>query len=1091
MVAACRPDPYVSLVLAHQCEKKAGFVPFEANYLGRRDSIDDVRRIRPVACTLDLAVYRGYDAYFHSLRQEIGLTTGNSNDDWNELWDRFHEARVLGSAERREAVERFRATSNTLGAQLEKLLLAHDSIDEAQLPNLESLLDVGESSGDTGDPQPGDQLGLYEIKKQIGAGGMGIVYLAHQTEPVQRDVALKLLQYGMASRDVLARFGAERQALALMSHSNIARIFDAAVTDSGRPYFVMEYVPGTPITEYCDNHKISIDARLRLFLDVCDGVLHAHQKGIIHRDIKPSNIIVAEENGLPIPKIIDFGIAKATERRLNDDSLHTQVGTLIGTPGYMSPEQAGVVPHDVDIRADVYSLGVLLYELLVGVLPFETTTSANGLLEIQEAIRDEEPLRPSRRLSSISADQQSTVSANRAMRFAALERRLQSDIEWILLKSMDKNRDRRYASVSELSADIGRFLEGLPILARPPTHLYRAGKFVRRHTVGVSIAAAAAVFTVAFAVTMAVQSAQLQRALDQTTLERNRAEQVSDFMVDLFASANPEVSGRSDVTAAEILEDGSKRLQEDLANQPELRAKLLVTIGESYRVLGGVENAKTAVSLLEQALDDLNSDSTQAQQVGAIFNALGTVHHDTGDYDDAEVAYQRALELLKEDKSARSRADVLGNLSVLHTDRGNLSEAEEFGRASLDLLAVSAEPDDPTIARTKQRVAFILHQNGESVEAQEMVLDSLNTIRDYYGETHPSVATALNYAAIIQGGAGDQLGAQQSLREAIDIYRTTHGDDHPYLASTLSNLGLQYNRNAQFDEAVETLTEALRVGVLSYGADHPNVNSFRINLGTTLQDMGRLIEAVPLLQEGLVRDREVLEPGSPYLLATLDRLGGTQHRLGRYDEAEPLLAEAATMRREFLGESNADTGVAILNVALTRLAQGNLIDARELVNESIALQRQLADPSDPLAQSIAGLGQIRLAEGHVDAAREQLQSALTMFGPPTENTVLSVALAGRLLAELEIESNNLDAAEQAYRAAEAALREHAPNEHPDLIRIGIALSALSCRTSADNASLESIRAAREPLAKSIGQDNPELDEVGLAAEQCLAYRESF
>lgn len=1015
------------------------------------------------------------------------MTDGTSNADWNALWDLFHKARVLGDDERRMFVDRVLAENKAQGAQLEKLLAAHDSVDEAQLPRLDSLLGTDGVPGQADDPQPGDRLGPYQIKEQIGTGGMGIVYLAHQSEPVQRSVALKLLQYGMATRDVLARFGAERQALAMMSHSNIARIFDAAVTDSGRPYFVMEFVQGAPITDYCDRRKINIDARLRLFLDVCDGVLHAHQKGIIHRDIKPSNIIVTEENELPVPKIIDFGIAKATEQRLNDESLYTQIGTLIGTPGYMSPEQAGVVSHDVDIRADVYSLGVLLYELLVGVLPFEATTSAQGLLEIQEAIRDEEPQRPSRRLSGITDDQRSVVSANRAMRFSALERRLQSDIEWILLKAMDKNRDRRYASVSELSADIGRFLDGMPILARPPTHLYRAGKFVRRHTVGVSIAAAAAVFTVAFAVTMAIQSAQLQRALDQTTLERNRAEQVSDFMVELFAAANPEVSGRNDVTAAEMLDDGTKRLQEDLANQPELRAKLLVTVGETYRVLGGIENAETAVTLFEQALQDLDSGEAQTQQFGAIFNALGTVHHDTGDYDDAEFGYRRALELLDQDEDARLRADVLGNLSSLKTDRGDLPAAEEFARASLELLTASAEPDELTIAKTKQGLAFILHQKGESEEAQEIILDSLSTIREYYGAIHPSVATSLNYAAIIQGGAGDRPGAQRSLREAVEIYRETHGDDHPYLVTTLSNLGMQYNRTADFDEAVEALTEALRIGTVSYGADHPNINGIRINLGTTLQDMGRLIEAEPILREGLVRDRETLEPGSPYLLATLDRLGGTLHRLGKYDEAEPILAEAVAMRREFVGDGDADTGVAILNLAMTRLAQGAIDEARQLTAESVDIQRKLADPSDPLAQSLAGLGHVRYAEGQVEEARELLQNALEMFGPATENTALSVALAGRQLAEIEAESGNVDAAQQAYLDAAAMLSEHAPEGHPDLIRLRVALDAISCRTSNNNGPLESIRSKREPLARAIGADNRELDEIELAAEQCLAY----
>ena len=326
-------------------------------------------------------------------------------------------------------------------------------------------------------------------------------------------------------------------------------------------------------------------------------MLHAHQKGVIHRDIKPSSVIVTEENGIPVPKIIDFGIAKATEQQFSDDNLHTRVGTLIGTPGYMSPEQAGVVSLDVDVRADVYSLGVLLYELLVGFQPVETTIAAKGLFEIQKAIRDEEPLRPGRRLSQITEEAGQQVSQNRATRLSALRRRLESDIEWILLKALDKNRERRYQSATEFSADIARFVDGMPVLARAPTRRYRASKFVRRHAVGVTMAAVFSAMVLAFAGTMTVQSVRLQQALEETTLERNHAEQVSDFMVELFEAANPEISGESNVTAREMLDRGTQRPQDELTNQPELRARLLRTVGETYRVLGGLDNAETSIEL--------------------------------------------------------------------------------------------------------------------------------------------------------------------------------------------------------------------------------------------------------------------------------------------------------------------------------------------------------------------------------------------------------------------------------------------------------------------------------------------------------------
>lgn len=1011
--------------------------------------------------------------------------TSDSKTEWDLIWERFHEAVALDEAGREDYLRRIEDPAQR--AKLEELLAAHQSVDESALPDFESLLGTGDAIAPPDEMTPGEQVGPYEIAERIGAGGMGTVYRALQEAPVRREVAMKVLQSGMVSREVAARFGAERQALAIMNHPSIATIFDAGTTPAGQSYFVMEYVPGSAITDYCDSHKLSFDARLRLFLEVCDGVLHAHQKGIIHRDLKPSNVLVMEDDGEPAPKIIDFGIAKAVDKRLTEDSLHTRVGTLIGTPGYMSPEQAGVVPLDVDIRADVYSLGVLLYELLVGVLPFETTTSAKGLLAIQEAIRDEEPQRPSNRLSKISGDERHEISVNRDTRFPTLTRRLHSDIEWILLKAMDKNRERRYDSVAELSADIRRYLDDLPVVARAPTRRYRAARFVRRHTGGVLAAAAIALMVVGFAVVMTIQTLRLERALEDATLERNRAEQVSDFMVDLFESANPEVSGRGDVTAEEILEEGARQLREELTNQPRLRARLLVTVGESYRVLGGTDNAEVSTELLEQALADLDAlDAKNEDKAGALAT-LGAVYHDTGEYDQAEDYYERALALLEVTDDLSKKADVLANFGTLNADRGNLADAERYGRASLDLLLGFKDPSDPIIARTKQRLSFVLHQLKKRDEAQEMILDSVDILRTNYGAKHPFVATALNYAAIIQGGARDHKGAQASLIEAAEIYRNTHGADHPYIANTLSNLGIQYNHTGDYELAVESQREALRIGMASYAEDHPTVNSFRINLAAILRDVGRLAEAEPLLRRGLAVDRENLAVGSPYLLATLDRVGSTLHELGRHAEAEAYLREAADSRREHLGMSHPDTGVAILNVALNQLAMGDVQEAEQFAQESLELQRALSDSNDPLAQSLAGLGRVRHAQGRTDEAIDLLQQATAMFGPAKKMTFPHIASAGTLLGKLLHEAGNPNGAREAYSVAQAALESETTPVHPDAVRLRIAQTLLRCDATNGIEGDDVIRDTRPLLEQSLGVDNPQLAEIDAAVERCRAY----
>ena len=345
---------------------------------------------------------------------------------------------------------------------------------------------------------PGTQIGPYKLLEQIGEGGMGIVYVASQKEPLRRKVALKVIKPGMDTREVVARFEAERQALALMDHPNIAKVFDAGATDAGRPYFVMELVQGTPITEYCDRQQLSTRERLALFVTLCHGVQHAHQKGVIHRDLKPSNLLVEVHDVRPVPKIIDFGIAKAVGQQLSEQSLHTALDQMVGTPMYMSPEQAGQSRVDVDTRSDIYSLGVVLYELLTGSTPFEKDTLRTaGVDEMRRIIREVEPLRPSARVSTLQAADLSTISERRHIEPRKLSQQLRGDLDWIVMKALDKDRDRRYASASALATDVQRYLDDEPVQARPPSLPHHAAKWVRRHRP--LVWSAAAVLTIAVA----------------------------------------------------------------------------------------------------------------------------------------------------------------------------------------------------------------------------------------------------------------------------------------------------------------------------------------------------------------------------------------------------------------------------------------------------------------------------------------------------------------------------------------------------------------------------------------------------------------
>ncbi|MDZ4781652.1 MAG: serine/threonine-protein kinase, partial [Planctomycetia bacterium] len=366
-----------------------------------------------------------------------------------------------------------------LAQQVEAMLQVHreaGSFLNAPAPGLEATMNQPSLE------QPGTQIGPYKLLQQIGEGGMGVVYMAEQQKPVRRKVALKIIKPGMDTRQVIVRFEAERQALSLMDHSNIAKVLDAGATEAGRPYFVMELVRGVSITEYCDECNLTTRERLELFISVCQAVQHAHQKGVIHRDIKPSNVLVAMQDGKPIAKVIDFGVAKAVNQRLTEQTLASGFGQLIGTPLYMSPEQAELSPLEIDTRGDIYSLGVLLYELLTGATPFDAGRLREvGFDELRRIIREEEPLHPSARISTLNAEALSTVAGRRRVESRRFVQAIRGDLDWIVMKAMEKDRNRRYSAANELERDVRHYLAEEPIMARPPSVGYRLQKFMRRN----------------------------------------------------------------------------------------------------------------------------------------------------------------------------------------------------------------------------------------------------------------------------------------------------------------------------------------------------------------------------------------------------------------------------------------------------------------------------------------------------------------------------------------------------------------------------------------------------------------------------------
>ncbi|MFT7700290.1 MAG: serine/threonine protein kinase, partial [Candidatus Krumholzibacteriia bacterium] len=445
-------------------------------------------------------------------------------------------------------------------------------------------------------PEPEiSQIGPYRLVEQIGEGGMGLVYKAEQLEPIKRIVALKMVKRGLDTEEFIARFESERQALAMMDHPCIARVIDAGASEQGRPYFVMEYVDGISLNDYCDENKLSVEERLKLFILVCEGVQHAHQKAIIHRDLKPSNVMVTVIDGHPLPKIIDFGVAKAMDSTVFENTMTTSVGQLVGTPEYMSPEQADLDGGGIDTRTDVYALGVVLYELLVGQLPFTSAELKEmGFHEVLRTIKEVEPPKPSTRWSSISEVADPEVIAmweNRRTNASTLRRELKGDLDWITMKALEKERARRYETANALAQDVKRHLENMPVAAGPPSTTYRMQKFVRRNRTGVVAAGVVLVVVIAGIFGTTTGMIRALHAEKRARVEAETALQVSDFLVDLFEVADPDRARGNSITAREILDAGSNRIADELAAQPETQARLMNTIGKVYRNLGLYEEA--------------------------------------------------------------------------------------------------------------------------------------------------------------------------------------------------------------------------------------------------------------------------------------------------------------------------------------------------------------------------------------------------------------------------------------------------------------------------------------------------------------------
>ncbi len=825
--------------------------------------------------------------------------------------------------------------------------------------------------GSSGLARRPDRFGPYRILKVLGKGGMGSVFLAEQTEPIRRRVALKLIRSALVEREARWRFEAERQALARMNHANIAQAFDAGTTEEGQPYFVMEYVPGLPITAYCDRCRLDVDRRLALFVAVCDGVQHAHQKGVIHRDLKPSNILVTEDQDRPIPKIIDFGIAKALDQPLTGGTVFTG-SRLIGTPAYLSPEAVQICAEgglDLDTRADVYSLGILLHDLLVGTLPFGEP--GESLVQLVRRISEVEPGKPSDRLAALG-ERVDKIARRRRTEPSALRHRLRGDLDSICLKAIAKERSRRYGSAAELAADVGRHLRHEPVVARPPSTAYRLGKFVRRYRVRVALALLAGIALVAGVV-------GVSREAERANREAAAARQVADFLVDLFQVSDPFKRGyggepraerearAEELSARQILDQGAAKIRRELRDQPLVQARLMDTIGRVYLGLGLYEQAQP---LLEEGLEirETHLGAEHLDTAESLDNLADVLDH-RSDRVRAAVLYQRALRIREKKLGANHLkvADSLDRLARIHNFKSEYDRARSLVERALRIKRIALGPAHADVAVILGNLADFHFRSGQCELAMPLIEQALGIQRQRLGNEHPDVAENLGLLALCHYRLGEYELAETLQTEALEILVNTVGSDHYLVAWSLNSLGLLYLDTGDHQRASEFFLRAIDLTKDALGPQDSNLIFGYRNIARLYHVLGDDDQAELFFLRSLEIAEEYLRVDHPLVAKILDGLAGLYTDLGRFQEAEDLYRRALSSIGRWLSE---------------------MPDHREARRRSASLH--------------LGLGELHQRLGRVDRAAEAWTRALETIEPltATSGLVASIDIHVRALFRL-------------------------------------------------------------------------------------------
>ena len=843
-----------------------------------------------------------------------------------------------------------------------------------------TTLDASGTSSVAGNQRPDAQkwIGPYRLIRKLGEGGMGQVWLAQQTAPLQRQVALKLIRAGMYDDVLLARFLAERQSLASMDHPSIAKVFDAGATVDGQPYFVMEYVPGERITSYCDAKRLGIRDRLELFIKVCEAVQHAHQKAIIHRDLKPANILVVEVDGKPMPRIIDFGLAKAAVPREAGHTMFTQEGGFVGTRGFMSPEQADPGEQDVDTRTDVYSLGVVLYVLLTGALPFDAEDwGKKPLEEMLRQLREEDPKSPSTKVNTERGVAEA-ATAPRATNPRDLVSQLRGDLDCITLKALEKDRTRRYASASALAADIRRYLLDEPVTARPPSAVYQARKFVRRHRALAAGFAAVFLALAAGTIVSTSQAIRASRAGRAAIRERDRAtqaEQTADLQRNLALRAEQTATSERNRALMERQRADDESARAKAVNE-FLENDLLAQASASRQANPDTKpdpDLKVRTALDRAATGIQGKFAGQPIVEASIQQTIGNTYRDLGLYPEAEKHLERAFELRKRvqgEQDAETVASMI-DLARIYDEEEKEAQSEALYRKALDIRNRTSGEKSPATLAVERSLAEMYDRRGKHKEAEATYQKVLAVQRETLGEEHADTISTMNDLAALYTNTGKFSDAEALYTKVLDVKRRVVGEEHPDFLSSESDLAELYLSEGKFADAATLYEKLLETEKRVLGPDHPDTLNTMNNLAGAYVGQRKLADAEAMHAATLAAQKRVLGPEHRSTLMSMNNLALVYYRERKFSEAESLWKQALEIQTRVLGEEDTDTLVTMNNLAGIYRVQGKYTDALAMLKRANELQTKVLGPDDPRTLfSLNGMGVMYRTLGNFDQAEQ-------------------------------------------------------------------------------------------------------------------------